>query len=79
MRKAMVACASSGASAGDGRSATGTSTSTVPTSYGPVYSGKALMGLQPENQDAILLCPTIRLLIILVFVLMENILSVWLC
>lgn len=41
----------SGAGAGDESSATGISTSSVPTVYGPVYLGNKATGLRLENQD----------------------------
>lgn len=56
MRKAMVGCASSGASHGEGRSTAGISTSTVPTAYGPWYSGKELIGLRLGSHDVAIPC-----------------------
>ena len=41
----------SGAGLGESRSAAGISTSTEPTLYGPVYGGKAGVGLKRENHD----------------------------
>jgi hypothetical protein len=40
-----------GAGLGESRSAAGISTSTEPTLYGPVYDGKAGVGLKRENHD----------------------------
>ena len=42
----MVGMEASGEVACDGRSATGISTSMVPTGYGPVYVGKEGIGLR---------------------------------
>jgi hypothetical protein len=55
MRKLMVGIVElgAGAGAGDGSSSTGISTSSVPTSYGPMYGGKVGMGLKREKKVAI--------------------------
>lgn len=41
----------SGAGLGESRSAAGISTSAEPTLYGPVYDGKAGVGLKRKNHD----------------------------
>ena len=52
----------SGAGLGESRSAAGISTSTEPTLYGPVYDGKAGVGLKRENHDILSLDQTRGLL-----------------
>ena len=54
MRKAMVEMEGSGEAKEDGcNSETGNSTSIVPTLYGPVYAGKAGIGLKLESQGMV--------------------------
>ena len=48
-----------GAGLGESRSVAGISTSTEPTLYGPVYDGKAGVGLKRESHD--MLSPVIKL------------------
>lgn len=49
-----------GAGLGESRSAAGISTSTEPTLYGPVYDGKAGVGLKRENHDMLSLAIKLR-------------------
>ena len=50
----------SGVGLGESRSAAGISTSTEPTLYGPVYDGKAGVGLKRENHDMLSLVIKLR-------------------
>lgn len=49
-----------GAGLGESRSAAGISTSTEPTLYGPVYDGKAGVGLKRESHDMLSLVIKLR-------------------